>query len=277
MKKTTTRKTPKILQTEDTASSDFVWAAITIISLPIVALSLTALGSHPALSFLLGASFTFSIIVIEAVIRGRTWIFSKTFHEIFGHQETAFRLLVVIGGVLLIIQTAFVIQLLRNPNMDTMLLNLIIQKQCINNPGPLTDILCPTFQIVTPDHIQHVPLIYSMEQAAKSHLIPTAVFGSCTVVPLDDFQSLEDQVSLEFFAYCQPWTKGLNGNGAEPVSRVINANFLQNDEGYFIPQTWKEEKDSETYYKLTQDQEFLIQMSDILLKRHKQTLRMYAF
>jgi hypothetical protein len=277
MKKTTIRKTPKVMQTGETVGSDFVWAAVTVISLPIVALSLTALGLHPAFSFLLGASFTFLIIITEAITRGKTWIFSQTFQEIFGHHETAFRLLVVIGGVLLILQTVFVLQLLRNPNMDTMLLNLIIKKQCLNNPGPLTDILCPTFQAVTPDHIQNLPLVYSMEQAAKSHLIPTAVFGSCTVVPLDNIKSIEDKIDLEFFAYCQPWTKGLNGDKEKPVTRLIDAEFIQNEQGFYTPQTWQESKTGETYYELTQDQEFLLQLGETLLKRHEETLRMYAF
>ncbi len=277
MKKTTRRKTPKVMQTTVTAGSDFAWAAVTIISLPVVALSMTSLGLHPALSFLLGASFTFMVIVIEAIIRGKTWIFSETFQDIFGHNETAFRILIVAGGALLILQTAFVIQLLRNPNMDTMLLNLIIQKQCLNNPGPLTDILCPTFQAVTPDHIQQLPLIYSMEQAAKSHLIPTVVFGSCTVVPLDNIKSLEDKINLEFFAYCQPWTKGINGTSEEPVMRIINADFFENDKGFYSPQTWQETKSGQTYSNLTQDQNFLLNLEETLLKRHEETLRMYAF
>jgi len=277
MKKSTIRKTPKVMQTGETAGSDFAWAAVTIISLPVVALAMTTLGLHPALSFLLGASFTFLVIVIEAIIRGKTWIFSETFQNVFGHNETAFRLLIVAGGALLILQTAFVLQLLRNPNMDTMLLNLIIQKQCLNNPGPLTDVLCPTFQTLTPDHIQQLPLIYSMEQAAKSHLIPTAVFGSCAVVPLDDIQSLEDKINLEFFAYCQPWTKGLNGYNEEPVMRIISADFFENDKGFYSPQTWQETKGGSLYTQLTADQNFLLNLGNTLLKRHQDTLRMYAF
>ncbi|MBD3281618.1 hypothetical protein GF391_02620 [Candidatus Uhrbacteria bacterium] len=277
MKKTQLNKTPKVMQTGETAGSDFIWAAVTVISLPIVALSLTSMGLHPAFAFLLGAGLTFLIIVIEAITRGKTWIFSGTFHELFGHHETAFRLLVVIGGALLILQTAFVIQLLRNPNMDTMLLNLIIQKQCQNNPGPLTDILCPTFQVLTPNHIQNLPLVYSMEQAAKSHLIPTTVFGSCAVVPLDNIKSIEDDIDLKFFAYCQPWTKGLNGAQEPAVMRVIQADFTQNDDGYYTPQTWKESKSGQTYNELTKDQNLLLELSNQLEERHRQTLRMYAF
>ncbi|MDF1496994.1 MAG: hypothetical protein P1P90_02945 [Patescibacteria group bacterium] len=277
MKKSTTRKTPKIMQTNESAGSDFVWAAVTIMSLPVVAISLTAMGLHPALGFILGGCFTFILIILEAIIRGKTWIFSETFQNIFGHSDTSFRLLIVAGGALLILQTAFVLQLLRNPNMDTMLLNLIIQKQCLNNTGPLTDILCPTFKTVTADRIEQLPLIYSMEQAAKSHLIPSAVFGSCAVAPLKDVTQTGDKINLEFFAYCQPWTKGLNGNTEEPVMRIINADFFENDKGFYSPQTWQETKSGTAYNHLTKDQNFLLKLGNTLLKRHEETLRMYAF
>ncbi len=275
--KKTAQKNNIVNKNNHTTSSDFVWAAITVISLPVVALSLISLGIHSSIAFLLGACFIFILIVLEALIRGKSWIFSPAFHELFGHHETVFRILIVIGGALLILQTAFVVQLLRNPNMDSMLLNLIIQKQCQENPGPLTDILCPNFQTLTPAHIQKVSLMYSLEQATKSHLIPTAVFGSCAVVPLKDIKTLEDNINLEFFAYCQPWSKGLNRQQEPPVMRVIEANFTQTDNGYYVAQTWQETDSGERYGNLIQNQQLLQKLAKQVAKRYQETQRMYAF
>ncbi len=277
MKKSSNKKQAINPEGNQTSGADFVWAAITVVSLPIAALSISALGIHPALSFLLGALITFLIFVVEVIIRGKSWIFSDKFHEIFGHHETAFRILVVIGGALLILQTAFVLQLLVSPQMDTIMLNLILQKQCQNQQGPLSELICPSFMAISPNQLEKIPLTYSLEQASKNRLLPNTIFGSCAIAPLSNPDFDAQKLDLEFFAYCQPWSDAPDITQKEPVMRLVSATIEQNPEGYYSILTWQEDKMSEDFQKLTADQKLLLRLNEQLLNRYSKTIRMYAF
>ncbi len=278
MKKTLSKKEPKALQSQNTSSSDFVWAAVTIISLPTVALSLTAFNWHPALAFLAGAFCTIIMVVIEAVVRGKTWIFSELFKDIFSHQETAFRLLVGIGGVLLILQTTFVLQILRNPDLDSMLLNLILQKQCGINPGPLAHVICPAFSESKSSPANNMPLVYSLEYATKNRLIPSSIFGSCAIVPIENASSEQNKIRLNFFAFCKPWTKNINTNqNTSPVMRIINAEFIKNPDGFYTPTIWHESSEGEIYDILTSNQNLLSNLNKQLTKRQTEITRLYSY
>ncbi len=278
MKKITGKKEPKILQSQVTSGSDFVWAAVTIITLPTVALSLTAFNWHPALAFLAGAVCTIIMVVLEAIVRGKTWIFSELFKNTFSHQETAFRLLVGIGGVLLILQTAFVLQILRNPGLDSMLLNLILQKQCGENPGPLAHVICPAFSESKPGASHNMPLVYSLEHAAKNRLIPSSVFGSCAIVPLENAAADQTKIRLNFFAFCKPWSKNTGANqDLSPVMRIINAEFIKNSDGFYTPTIWHESSEGEIYNILTSNQNFLSNLNQQLTKRQAEITRIYSY
>ncbi len=278
MKKTTGKTEPKILQSQVTSGSDFVWAAVSITTLPIVALSLTAFNWHPALAFLAGGICTVVIVILEAIIRGKTWIFSELFKDAFGHHDTAFRLLVGIGGILLILQTAFVLQILRNPGLDSMLLNLILQKQCGENPGPLAHVICPAFTQTESGNIHNMPLIYSLEQAAKNRLIPSSIFGSCAIVPLENAAETSSKVRLNFFAFCKPWSKNTGANqDLSPVMRIINAEFIKNSDGFFTPTIWHESSEGEIYNILSTDQDFLSKLNKQLIKRQAEITRIYSY
>ena len=278
MKKTTGKTEPKILQSQGTSGSDFVWAAVSITTLPIVALSLTGFGLHPAMAFLAGGVSTVAVVILEAVIRGKTWIFSELFKDAFGHHDSAFRLLVGIGGILLILQTAFVLQILRNPGLDSMLLNLILQKQCGNNPGPLAHVICPAFQESIKSNTQNMPLVYSLEQASKNRLIPTSIFGSCAIVPLENAIESQTKIRINFFAYCKPWSKNsTNGKELSPVMRVINAELIKNSDGFYAPTIWQEYAEGEIFNALSSDQNFLTKLNKILIKRQAEITRIYSY
>lgn len=277
MKKSSTKKRTLAPENNTTSGADFVWAAVTIVSLPISALSISSLGIHPALSFLLGALITFLVFVVEVITRGKSWIFSDRFHEIFGHQETAFRILVVIGGALLILQTAFVIQLLISPQMDTVLFNLILQKQCQKQQGPLTDLICPAFTAISPGQLDKIPLTYSLEQASKDRLLPNAVFSSCAIAPFDNTFYQAQKLDVKFFAFCRAWGNNSLTEANEPVLRLISATVEKDSQGYYSVLTWQEDKSSEEFQRLINDQKLLLQLNNELVERYGKIIRMYAF
>ena len=254
-------------------SSDTVWAALTILSLPVVAMSLNAIGFQPLYSFLLGCAATFVIVAIEAFTRGTVWIFRDKYAKVFGYEQTSFRIMLVTAGILLILQTFLIIQLLVNPNIDSLVLNVVAHKQCLHPQTHLADILCPLFDGSTPQVNVEFPLLVSLESAAKTRLMPNDMMATCAAVPLGHLPTPADQISLRFFVSCQPWST--NSQGEQTVTKIISADLTRDQSGFFIPQTWQDEGASEEYTTLTNNQSFMQYVHDQLSQRHTSILRPY--
>lgn len=265
-------------KTVEDIGSNVIWAALTILSLPIVALSLSQMGFHPVTAFGLAAVFTFFIILIEGLVRGTVWFLNERFMQILGHKETAFRILVLAGGVLLLIQSFLLIEMIRNPNMDSVLFNMIAQKQCSGQQdGALADLICPLLKTVTPKQLESLPLLYSLEQAAKSHLMPQSLFGSCTVWPIEISNESLNRYRANYVAYCVPWTRPDDSQATvEPIIKIIRGDFVVSPDGFYQPITWMEDVKSQAYQELLKDTELLNQMNDRVIRRHQSLIRSYA-
>ncbi len=252
-------------------TSDTIWAAVTILSLPISAMAFTAMDFSPIFSFILGVCITFAIIVIEVLVRGKLWIFQDRFKEAFANPETPFRILIVTGGILLILQTFLIVQIFTNPNIDHFMFNLILRKQCDQNPGTLSDTICPMFMPVrqTPGFA----LRYSLETQAQQHLIPGSTFASCAVVPTQAWPKLTDGVSVNFFAYCEAW----GGTGADgetqTKSALINAELGARPDNFFAVRTWTEDSSSVNFQNLMNDTRLINGLKKELSDRRESMLR----
>lgn len=246
-------------------TSDTAWAIITIASFPIVALSLAAMGWKSYTAFLMACLATLAILLIEAIVRGRVWIFQKNYQHIFDHEETPFRILVVTGGVLLVLETILLIQFFQNPAMDGYILNLVARKQCNNPQAPFAHLICPIFEKSSIPK-QEYALDFSMEQAAKSHLMPTALAGSCITVPVSRTNA-DNTCSAKFFAYCQAWKADSCQNSNPGEVALITAQFMKNAEGFFVPTSWQEDRQSDEYKKIMDNRDLLQYLEKKLFDR----------
>ena len=271
MRKRTTKKTKKPL-IED-KGADFIWAALSILSLPLVALSLTAMNWHPLVAFIAGIGATLAIVFIEAVVRGKLWIFQEQHRAVFGHQDTAFRILIVSGGILLFIQTFLILQVLENPNLDRVLLNIVLQKECQAKPGPLTHIICPAFE--QQSHQQKdFALYYSLEQSAKTKLLPQNVSGACKIKILNQQAQQPDKLNTEFFALCA--TVQANGQIGDNIkTSLINAEFLKNNDGFYQPLVWQQDDTSQKYLDLIENDSLIRDLNLQLLQQKRQMISAY--
>lgn len=236
--------------------SDVIWAVVSILSFPTVALSLVALGWQSYTAFFMACLAMLAILLVEALSCGHVWIFHERYRHIFNHQETPFRIMIVSGGVLLILETFLVIQLFQSPSMDGFFLNIIARKQCLDNrQGSIADMICPLFRRPNApvDH-QDFALMYSLEDAAKKHLIPSSLAGSCEILPLN--KPVENQ-NMEFFAYCRSWQATSCSAGHEGEAAVISAQLLPNDQGFFTPTVWQEDRQSEKFQSLANNKDLL--------------------
>lgn len=266
-KKTTTKPIG-----QKTSSSASVWAVISILSFPTVALSLAALGWNSFAAFLLACLATISILILEAFTRGKVWIFDDKFRHIFDHKDTPFRILVVVGGVLLILETALIIETFRNPAFDGFMLNIMAKKQCASPTSYVAKIICPHYTASSGTQSKNLnrrefPLKYSLEQAAKTHLLPNAVAGSCVVLPANWPNYGQEDEPVKFFAYCKQSPAGSCVPGGESVSAIITTELIRNELGYYAPVTWQEDRQSQAYQNIINNQEAMRLMDNYLTER----------
>lgn len=112
-----------------------VWAALTLITFPVVLLTADALdvpGLWPFVYALLG---TFLIFMLEALVRRRLWPFEMEFSTTFAHPETPYRILLLLGITLLILETVLIIGVATDRRFDDALVRLILHKQCDGYSG----------------------------------------------------------------------------------------------------------------------------------------------
>ncbi len=254
-------------------TSDTVWAAITILSLPIAAMAFSAMDFHPIAVFLLAACITFVIVVVETIVRGKIWIFQERFKDTFGHPDTPFRILIVAGGVLLILQTFLIVQIFTNPNIDHLMLNVILRKQCERYPGGLTSKICPMFMPVSVT--RSYALRYSLEAEALRHIIPTATLGSCAVVPLKEWPKPEPSISVDFFAYCVPWSESGNQDLANAKAAVVQAVMDTKADGFYAARTWSQDDNGQTCNSWIQNKYLIRTLERELTQRKEALLRAY--
>jgi len=87
-----------------------VWAALTMTSFLIAFFVSQIMGSGMILPFLFGGIAMISIMLIEALFRGRVWIFEPGFRETFGQPDISYRILLFSGALLLIMESYVLIQ-----------------------------------------------------------------------------------------------------------------------------------------------------------------------
>ena len=108
-----------------------MWASLTIAAFLIVFVSSIALGSGGILPFLYGMATMLGIMTLEGILRGRLWLFDDHFKYRLSDPKLPVRLLIFIGGFLLIIETRIIIGVVTNPYLDQSLARLIEWKQCV--------------------------------------------------------------------------------------------------------------------------------------------------
>lgn len=270
----TSKKVPRKTVDKKTSSSASVWAVISILSFPTVALSLASMGWNSLAAFLLACLATVSILILEAFTRGKIWIFDDKFRHIFDNQDTPFRIIVVTGGILLILETILIVETFRNPAFDGFILNIVAKKQCASPTGYVAKIICPHYMPSSGSQTkilkQHeFPLKYSLEQAAKTRLLPNAVAGSCAILPAVWPDYGPDNKAIKFFAYCRQEQAGICTSGDQSESAIITAEFTRNPMGYYVPLTWQEDRQSQAYQDIMNHPEALSLLDDYLNERCK--------
>ncbi len=106
------------------------WAFLTILAFPVGMLVASAFSFSPFQAFVIGAVASFTILIANVMAETRLWMFDKKWRERFEHPEFSFRLAVVTGTILLILETVVLILFFTDGSMDGSLLRMVLSRQC---------------------------------------------------------------------------------------------------------------------------------------------------
>jgi len=86
-----------------------MWASLSIGAFVVVFVLAVSLGAPLFMPFVFAGITFFSILLLEALLRGRIWPFEQHFQKNLGQDDVAKRLLIFCASILLMMETAFII------------------------------------------------------------------------------------------------------------------------------------------------------------------------
>lgn len=124
-------------------TSDF-WAFLTICAFPLGMIIADGFGVGAFGSLAWGAIGSFAVLVVNIITETRLWMFDPNWRARFEHPDFSFRIAVITGAVLLILQTSLVVLVATDGMLDKGLMNLIMRRQCAQ-PAPGFQQFCEIF------------------------------------------------------------------------------------------------------------------------------------
>jgi hypothetical protein len=202
-------------QKKDGCGHPFVWAFLTLLTFPVVLITTDMLGAGGLWPFALAVVATLLVLALEAAIRGKLWPFEPQFAECLGHPETPVRILVFMGGVLLILETALILTAATDLRSDPALIGLVMRKECAVRHLAGPDMFCRalTGEGAAPVAVQTKPrdaVSFAIRMRAANAWFPNETLATCSqrvAQQATDNQSVR-AVSL---VHCTAWRVASNG------------------------------------------------------------------
>ncbi len=86
-----------------------VWAALSLTAYLVTFVIAVSLGVPGPLPFVYGGLAMLGVMLSEACLRGKLWLFEPAFSRTFGHPEIAHRLTFFSMGLLLVLETSIIL------------------------------------------------------------------------------------------------------------------------------------------------------------------------
>jgi hypothetical protein len=110
-------------------SPDF-WAFTTILIFPVAMLGALSFGFSSTSAFLIGIYACIGALVANALVEKRLWMFHHKWKERLEAPDFSFRLAIVTGAILLIVQSSLLVFIFTEPSFDRSMLRLVFDRQC---------------------------------------------------------------------------------------------------------------------------------------------------
>lgn len=111
-------------------SSPNFWAFITIFIFPFAMLGALTFGYSSTSAFLLGMYSTMAALVANAIVEKHLWMFHPKWQSVLENPDFSYRLAIVTGAILLIVQTTLLVFIFTEPSFDRSVLRLVFDRQC---------------------------------------------------------------------------------------------------------------------------------------------------
>lgn len=231
-----------------------VWAFLTIITFPIVLIATDLLGAEGLWPFGFALLGTFSILVLEAVVRGRLWPFEEGFIDRIGHPDTPLRILIFLGATLLILETTLIFAVSTDRRFDPALIGFITDKECAARQDPISNQLCLWLNqplMARSATIQKGSLMdYAVRRYAAQAWFPDEALVTCTERNVQ--RATDSSTGVErvvYLVHCASWK--LDGAG-ELKQKSKNTTFVGStlqpaDDGGYRVVAWTEDPNSEEW------------------------------
>ena len=112
------------------STSDF-WAFLSICSFPAGMIIANVLGYGPMASLAFGALASLAAVIVNVLTETRLWMFHPDWRARFEHPDFSFRIAVVTGAILLILQTGLIVMVATDTSLDQALMRVILNRQCV--------------------------------------------------------------------------------------------------------------------------------------------------
>lgn len=106
------------------------WALMTIAAFPLGMLCAMSVNQSTLAVFAWGMLATIAVLTANVLSERRLWMFSPEWRARFDHPEFSFRLAVVAGALLLVLQTSVLVMLFTDGGLDRNMLRIVFKRQC---------------------------------------------------------------------------------------------------------------------------------------------------
>lgn len=221
-----------------------LWATLTVVAFPLVAMSMGWFGADPFTSFAFGAAASILVLMIEGAVRGRWWISDPAMARVFTDPSFGYRLLVLVGIVVLLFQSLVLVGFMTDPSFDGNIVRFVLERQCGGPTDSLFGRLCR--DAATPPSAADIDLAAStVRDAAETRFFAGGLI-TCAAKPL------VTKVSEQSFTYaalirCDRWVVGrIAGQpiSVETVQRPIVAVLGTQADGTYRVNGWSDDPTS---------------------------------
>ncbi|MBU1349167.1 hypothetical protein KJ781_03825 [Patescibacteria group bacterium] len=211
-----------------------VWAFLTLATFPIVLIATDMLGLHGVWPFVYAILATLIVLALEGTIRGKLWPFEPHFAECLGHPDTPIRILLFLGGVLLILETSLIAIIALDRRTDMALIGFVARKECTAWHDPSSSSLCRRL-MDEKRSTAAAPTVdgrsFAIRTRALQEWYPDAPLATCAVRQAASWTDTSSHYALAY-AHCVSWSidgQGkLKADGA--TTRYVAVNLNEGEE-----------------------------------------------
>lgn len=224
-----------------------VWATITLVVFPFVALCANIAGFGPIASFIGGAVGSMLVLLAEFITRRCLWLSDPCVEAWFSHPASSFRLLSAVGLLLLIFQTFVIMGFVSSKDFDASIIQFIMTRQCESPSSTWFARICRS-EAPRTDLISD-PVSAAIREEAARRIFPTSRLVTCATYPIK--QERDDRtVTRTSIVRCDQWIVGSivkRPTSFQNITALIATVLHVEEDGSYRVDQWSDDPSSQEW------------------------------